>query len=87
MTCTVWPVADTPTDDLAATLDHVIAEIAFSGVVRVDRPGQPPFELAAGYADRRWSIPMTPAMRLSTASATKGFTALTVMGVLQNSGV
>jgi CubicO group peptidase (beta-lactamase class C family) len=83
VTCTVRRVADGSIDELAATLDRVIAECAFSGVVRIDRAGQPPFVRAAGYADRRWSIPMTPAMRLSTASATKGFTALTVMALVE----
>jgi CubicO group peptidase (beta-lactamase class C family) len=53
-----------------------------SGVVRVDdRHGA--HEWAFGLADRRHSLVNTPATRFSVASATKGFTALTVMSLVE----
>jgi CubicO group peptidase (beta-lactamase class C family) len=77
----VW--RDGSAEELASTIDPVIADMSFSGVVRIDRPGREPFERAAGFADRRWSIPMTTSTRLSTASGTKGFTALAVMRLVE----
>ena len=41
--------------------------------------------MAAGFADRRWSIPMTIENRLGVASATKGFTGLVVMALVESS--
>ena len=70
-------------DELPARVDEAIASTDFSGVVRVDRDGELVFERAGGYADRRWSVPMTATTRLSVASATKGFTALAVMALVE----
>ncbi len=69
--------------ELAALIDPVIEATSFSGVVRVDRPESSPFERATGWADRRWSIPMTITTRLSLASGTKTFTALAVMRLVE----
>ncbi len=75
---------DVSDDRVGEVVDRVIAETSFSGVVRIDRSGHPPFERAAGFADRRWSIPMTIDTRLGVASATKGFTGLTVMALVES---
>jgi CubicO group peptidase (beta-lactamase class C family) len=71
-------------DPLADAIDQVIAETSFSGVVRVDRPGQRTLEWAAGFADRRWSIPMTVDTRIGQASVAKGFTGLAVMALVES---
>lgn len=68
---------------LADALDAVIAETAFSGVVRVDVEGTPMIERAAGYADRAHRIEMTADTRIGVASGAKAFTALTVMALVE----
>jgi CubicO group peptidase (beta-lactamase class C family) len=68
----------------AARLDEAIVGCAFSGVVRIDQGGHVVLERAAGFADRRWSVLMKATTRLSTASATKGFTALAVMSLVES---
>src|SRR5918993_988849 len=68
----------------AARLDEAIVGCAFSGVVRIHQGGHVVSERAAGFADRRWSVPMKATTRLSTASATKGFTALAVMSLVES---
>lgn len=67
----------------AAALDRLLADTGFSGVVRLDLADGSVLERAAGFADRRWSVPMTVGTRLSIASATKGFTALVVMALVE----
>ncbi|GCE78488.1 serine hydrolase domain-containing protein [Cellulomonas biazotea] len=65
-------------DDLTTTA----TETGFSGVVRVDRPGEPTLVRAFGLADRAHGVPMTPDTRLGVASGSKGFTALAVMSLV-----
>ena len=77
-------IADVSDGELADRVDAAIAACDFSGVIRVDRDGGVALERASGFADRRWSIPMTTTTRLSTASATKGFTALVVMSLVES---
>ena len=77
-------IADITADELSERVDAAIARIEFSGVIRVDRQGETILERASGFADRRWSVPMTTTTRLSTASATKGFTALAVMSLIEH---
>src|SRR5919201_315049 len=70
-----------------AALRKAIGELAreneFSGVVRVDRTDAAPFVGAFGYADRRWQIANTADTRFALASGAKGFTALTVVSVIE----
>ncbi|MBA2387078.1 MAG: beta-lactamase family protein [Acidimicrobiia bacterium] len=68
--------------DLAAELDRLAEEQAFSGVVRVDRQGVIEFEVAYGLADRAHGIAATPATRFAAASGNKGLTALVVMQLI-----
>jgi CubicO group peptidase (beta-lactamase class C family) len=77
-------IAEISDEQLATRVDAAIAACRFSGVVRVDRGGRVALERAAGFADRRWSVPMSAATRLSIASGTKGFTALTVMALVES---
>jgi CubicO group peptidase (beta-lactamase class C family) len=64
-------------------LTRIATETEFSGVVRVDRPGEPPLVRAFGLADRAHGVPMTPDTRLGMASGSKTFTALAVMSLVE----
>ena len=55
----------------------------FSGVVRVDRRGTTEIAKAYGYADRAYGMANTVDTQFGTASATKTFTALTVMALVE----
>ncbi len=72
------------TDVLARDLDEIAAETGFSGVVRVDRAGEPVVVRAYGLADRAHAIPNTPDTQFATASGTKGLTALVVMRLVED---
>ncbi|MFJ2517841.1 serine hydrolase domain-containing protein [Cellulosimicrobium cellulans] len=52
---------------------------AFSGVVRIERDGDPLFERAYGVASRRWGVPVGTSTRFDVASVTKLFTAVAVL--------
>ncbi|MDF9875979.1 serine hydrolase domain-containing protein [Cellulosimicrobium cellulans] len=52
---------------------------AFSGVVRIERHGDPLFERAYGVASRRWGVPVRTSTRFDVASVTKLFTAVAVL--------
>jgi CubicO group peptidase (beta-lactamase class C family) len=54
----------------------------FAGVVSVSTGHDIEFEQAYGLADRAHATPTTPATRFGIASATKGFTALTVVSLI-----
>lgn len=73
-----------PHDDLGAVVAEAAAAAKFSGVVRIDQPGRPIYERAFGLADRRWAVPFSPDTITSIASATKGFTGLTVMSLIES---
>src|SRR3954447_3582548 len=68
--------------ELAETVDRVAALTGFSGVVRVDRDGDV-LERAFGLADRAHEVPMTVDTRLGMASGSKAFTALVVLGLVE----
>jgi len=69
------------------SLEELVAATAqvegFSGVVRVDRRGRTEVANAYGYADRAYGIANAVNTQFGTASATKGFTALTVMALVE----
>jgi CubicO group peptidase (beta-lactamase class C family) len=56
---------------LQTSVDRVIGETDFSGVVRVALGGDVPYERASGLADRAHEIPNTPMTRFGIASGTK----------------
>lgn len=68
--------------ELLALVERTAEESKFSGVVDVRRGDETIVCFAAGMADRRHRIPMTPSTRLAIASGTKGFTALAVMSLV-----
>lgn len=68
---------------LHGAVDAAAERTGFSGVVRVDRAGETELCAAYGYADRAHGIPNTVETLFATASATKGLTALTVMGLVE----
>ena len=69
---------------LTATITEIALETGFSGAVRVDRGGEVDLELAFGLARRGDEVPNTIGTRFAIASGTKGFTALTVMRLIQD---
>lgn len=65
-------------------LEQLAEDGDFSGVVRVARSGVVTAEFARGFADRGREIPSSLATCFGAASATKGFTALTVMSLVES---
>jgi CubicO group peptidase (beta-lactamase class C family) len=70
--------------DVGAAIREVAETTAFSGVVRVDLAGGDTTALAFGLADRAHRVPMTVETRIGVASGGKGFTALTVMRLVED---
>jgi CubicO group peptidase (beta-lactamase class C family) len=64
-------------------LDRLAGDTGFSGVVRVDRAGQPPLARAYGWAHRGAGTATTTGTRIPMASGVKGFTALTVVSLVE----
>jgi CubicO group peptidase (beta-lactamase class C family) len=68
-------------------LEHEVEQVAeesrFSGVVRVDVAGETVLARAFGFADRAHEQPNTVATRIGIASGSKGFTALTVVRLIE----
>jgi CubicO group peptidase (beta-lactamase class C family) len=69
--------------DLAETVDRIAADTGFSGVVRVDRGGDIALARAYGAAHRGLGIANTVDTRFGIASGSKGFTALTVLSLVE----
>src|SRR5690348_4643159 len=67
---------------LADEITTLTRDTGFSGVVSVDRAGTTEFAGAYGLAHRGLAVPNTVDTRFMIASGTKGFTALTVMGLV-----
>jgi CubicO group peptidase (beta-lactamase class C family) len=70
--------------ELRADVDALAAASAFSGVVRVDRGNEIELAQAYGFADRAHEIPNALDTQFATASGTKGLTALTVVGLIED---
>ena len=68
---------------LQELVDATARSEGFAGVVRVDRQGKVEIATAYGYADRAYGLNNAVATQFGTASATKGFTALTVMALVE----
>jgi CubicO group peptidase (beta-lactamase class C family) len=69
--------------DLGDDVDRIAADSRFSGVVRVDRAGGTELARAYGQAHRGLGVANTVDTRFGIASASKGFTALTVMSLVE----
>ena len=65
-------------------IDALARQTRFSGVVRIDRGGAVELAEAYGLADRAHGIPNELDTQFAVASATKGLTALTVIGLVQD---
>ena len=72
---------------LDEAIDTVTRDSGFTGVVRVDRAGTTEFAKAYGLADRAHEIANTIDTRFAIASGTKGFTALTVMSLVEEGSI
>ena len=70
--------------DLGTEIDALAESGVFSGVVRVEIGGAVVLDAAYGQADRRFAIAMTTSTRIAAASGAKGFTALTVMSLVES---
>ena len=69
--------------DVVEELDRLAAETGFSGVVRVDRDQAESVIRAYGPAHRGCGTPNTADGQFGIASGTKGFTALTVVSLIE----
>lgn len=64
-------------------VDRRAAETCFSGVVRVDRAGEPPLVRAYGMANRALGLPNRVDTLVGTASVIKGLTAVCVLSLVE----
>lgn len=71
-------------EPLEVSIDSVAQDASFSGVVRVDRAGATEFAKTYGFADRAHAIDNTSDTRFAIASGTKGFTAVTIMSLIED---
>ena len=62
-----------------SSVDAVIAETEFAGVVRVSDGRSTLFERASGFASQRWQVPNSLDTRFDTASITKLFTSVATL--------
>jgi CubicO group peptidase (beta-lactamase class C family) len=67
---------------LQASIDRVIEETGFSGIVHVSHGGELLSQRAAGLADRAHGEANNSTTRFCIASGTKGFTALAIMSLV-----
>jgi len=68
---------------LGDLVDRIAAEEGLSGVIRVDLDGSLAGQRAYGLAHRGLGVPTTVDTQFSIASGSKGFTALTVMSLVE----
>jgi CubicO group peptidase (beta-lactamase class C family) len=68
---------------LAEAVEAAASDAQFSGVVRVDRDGEPVYQAAFGLAQRGHEVPNTVDTRFAVASGAKGFTALAVVRLIE----
>ncbi len=66
------------------SLDDAVSKHAFTGVATVHVDAVRTFERVEGFAHRGYGVPMTVDTRIAVASGSKGFTALTVMRLVED---
>jgi CubicO group peptidase (beta-lactamase class C family) len=71
--------------ELREAVDALAAENGFSGAVRVDRGDEVELVAAYGLAHRGLEVPNTVETQFAIASGTKGFTAATVVSLIEES--
>lgn len=64
-------------------IDALAEASHFTGVVSIDRGGEPEFVKAYGFAHRAHRVPNTPDTRIAIASGSKVFTALSVLSLVE----
>ena len=64
-------------------VDAIVADVGFTGVVRIDLDGEPVCRRAYGLAHRGLAVANTLDTQFGLASGAKGFTALTVMSMVE----
>src|SRR5262245_41615422 len=69
--------------DSSLQLDDLASETDFSGVVRIDRGGEPELARAYGLAHRGYGIPNEVDTRFGLASGAKGLTALAAVSLIE----
>ena len=69
--------------ELGEAVERIVADVGFSGTVRVDRGGRARFECATGMAHRGLGVPNSTTTQFGVASGTKTLTALTVMTLVE----
>ena len=79
-----WRECDTPSVFDIGELTTIADQIEFSGVAAVASDGARVSEFARGLAHRAHGIPNRVDTRFATASATKGFTALTAASLIES---
>jgi CubicO group peptidase (beta-lactamase class C family) len=65
-------------------IDEIARRTGFSGVIRIDRAGVIELANAYGFSDRAHEIANTMDTRFGIASGTKGFTALTIVSLIED---
>jgi CubicO group peptidase (beta-lactamase class C family) len=70
-------------DDLTAAVDGIADDVRLSGAIRVDLDGVVACERAYGFANRTYGLPNAIDTQFAIASGGKGFTALTVMSLIE----
>jgi CubicO group peptidase (beta-lactamase class C family) len=71
------------TDELEQAVNRIAADAGLSGVIRVDVDGTPVVERAYGLAHRGLGVPNRVDTQFAVASGCKAFTALVVMGLVE----
>ena len=69
-------------ETLQESVRHLAEEHDFSGVVRVDRPGERSYADAFGLADRAHGVANAVTTRFGIASGTKTLTAISVLSLV-----
>jgi CubicO group peptidase (beta-lactamase class C family) len=71
-------------DELTGSIDRLVAETQFSGVVRIDDGDDIAFARAYGLSNRAHGLPNTLDTQFGIASGVKGLTALTVVSLIED---
>ena len=71
-------------NELTEAIDRIATDTQFSGVVRIDSGDDIAFARAYGLANRAHGLPNTLDTQFGLASGAKGFTALTVVGLIED---
>lgn len=69
------------------SLEQVIRQSQFSGVVRIKKGNITVFDSASGYASKSYRVPNTMKTRFANASVTKMFTAVTFLALVDKGAV